>query len=115
MATKEELLANNVREYFSEGNSALKRKSNNAAVSLFFKTLAVLADWVILQREGLIPKSHTDRFRILEEKYPEIYEILDKDFPSYQDSYSISMTKETAEAIKNDVQKIAEKAGFKLD
>ena len=112
---KKELLAKNIREFYREGNNALQRKSYNSAASLFFKTLAVIADWHILQKEGFIPKSHTERFRTLEEKYPEIYKILDKDFPTYQDSYTISLLKETAEVIKDDVQKIAKKVGFELD
>lgn len=115
MVSKEELLAKNIREFYSEGNNALKRSSFNSATSLFFKALAVLADWLILHKEGFIPKSHTDRFRILEQKYPEIYQLLDRDFPAYQDSYNMVLTKEIAEALKNDVQTIAKKTGFNLD
>ena len=107
MDEKEALLANNVKEFYAEGNNAMKRKAYNSATSLFFKALAVLADWVILRKEGFVPKSHADRFRILEQKYPQIYELLDKDFPAYQESYSISLTKEKAEVIEKDVQKVA--------
>lgn len=109
------LLAKNIKEFYSEGNNALQRSAYNSAASLFFKALAVLADWLILRKEGFIPKSHTERFRILELKYPEIYQVLDKDFPAYQESYTISLTKEKAEVIKGDVRKVAKKAGFNLD
>lgn len=117
---KKELLANNVKEFYREGNSALQRSSFNSAASLFYNALAVIADWHIFQKEGFIPKSHTDRFRILEQNYSEIkldliYKILDKDFPAYQDSYSISLQKETAEVIKDDIRKVANKVGFELD
>ena len=112
---KEELLAKNIKEFYAEANNALQRRSYNSATSLFFKALAVMADWLILRREGFIPKSHADRFRILEERYPDVYEVLDRDFPAYQDSYSIILTKETAEVLKDDVKNIAEKAGFGLD
>lgn len=115
MVEKEDLLAKNIVEFYNEGNMAFKRKSYNSATSLFFKALAVLADWLILHKEKLIPKSHTERFRILEQRYPMVYQILDKDFPVYQDSYTIVLTKETAEVIKEDVKKVAEKIGFKLD
>ena len=115
MPTKEELLASNIKEFYGEGMNALKRKAYNSAASLFFKALAVLADWHILLKEGFIPKSHTDRFRILEQKYPQIYALLDKDFPAYQESYSISLSKETAEVIENDVRAVAKETGFKLD
>ena len=115
MNAKEELLAKNIREFYAEGNNSLKKGSYNSAASLFFKALAVLSDIIILREKGFIPKSHAERFRILEQSYPEVYAIIDKDFPSYQDSYSLSISRGVAEVIKNDVHKIAKKAGFKLD
>ena len=111
---KEIFLAKNINEFYSEGINALKRNSHNSATSLFFKALAVLADWIILTKEGFIPKNHSERFRILEKKYLEVYHILDKDFPAYQDSYSISLNKSMAEVIKNDVERIAKMCKFKL-
>ncbi len=89
MTNKEESLTKSVKEFYSEGNLALIRDSYNSAASLFFKALAVLADWIILRDKGFIPKSHTDRFRILEQDYLEIYELLDQDFPVYKNSYTI--------------------------
>ena len=73
MNQKEAYLQRNIREYYSEGNNVLGRGSYNTAVSIFFKALAVLADFIILADEGFIPKSHTERFRILKTRYPEIY------------------------------------------
>ena len=110
-----ELLSKNIREFYNEGNNSLTRKSYNSAASLFFKALAVLADWYILSKEGFIPKSHSDRFRILQEKYHNVYLMLDKDFPTYQKSYSISVSKEEVEVLKHDVETIAEETEFKLD
>lgn len=115
MNERETILAKNIKEFYNEGNNALQRGAYNSATSLFFKALAILADWLILHKEEFIPKSHTDRFRILELRYPEIYKVLDKDFPAYQESYTITLTKETAEVIKSDVKKVAEKTGFELD
>jgi len=112
MDKKEEMLMQNIKEFYSEGNSAFDRGSFNTATSLYFKALAVLADWIILKKEGFIPKNHTDRFRILEQKFPEIYDLLDKDFPAYQDSYSLSLDKDTAKVLKDDFKKIAQKVGF---
>lgn len=53
---------------------------------LYFKALVALADLYIFNETGKTPSSHTDRFRISEEKFPEVYDLLDKDFPFYQDS-----------------------------
>ena len=101
MDSKEGILSKNIREFYAEGNSSLKKGSYNSAASLFFKALAVLSDMVILQQKGFIPKSHAERFRILEQSYPDIYAIMDKDFPLYQDSYSLSISKALAKVIKN--------------
>ena len=57
-----------------------------------------------------MPSSHTNRFRIAQEKYPEIYDILDKDFPFYQDSYTKKMNKEAAEVLKEDAERIKKMA-----
>lgn len=115
MHEKEAILAKNIKEFYTEANAAMQRKAYNSATSLFFKALAVLADWLILKKEGFIPKNHAERFRILQMKYPEIYQILDKDFPAYQESYTLTLTKEIAEVIKGDVRKVAKKTGFALD
>ncbi len=115
MIQETELLAKNIKEFYKEGNNSLSRESFNSAASLFFKALAVLVDWHLLSKEGFIPKSHSDRFRILQKKYNEVYTILDKDFPTYQKSYNINISKEEAEVLKDDVKTIAEKVGFKLD
>ncbi|MBU3913406.1 MAG: hypothetical protein KKE50_04920, partial [Nanoarchaeota archaeon] len=57
---------------------------------------------------GKIPTSHSDRFRILELKYPEIYKLLDKNFSFYQDSYRIKLNKETCEVLRNDTEQLIE-------
>ncbi len=114
MDEKEDLLWRNIKEFYSEGKNAFERAAYNSATSLFFKALAVLADWLILQKDGFIPKSHAERFRILKQRHPEVYGVLDKDFPAYQDSYTISLTKETAEVMLKDVRETAKKIGFEL-
>ena len=55
-----------------------------------------------------MPSSHSDRFRTIEENYPAIYKILDRDFPFYQDSYTKKMDRESAELLKDDIGKIKE-------
>lgn len=114
MQSAKELLAGNINEFYKLGLLALEQKANNSAVSLFFKALAVLGDLWILQKEGFVPKSHSERFRILQAKYPKIYAILDKDFPAYQESYKIRLSEELAEVLQHDVQQLAKEVGFSL-
>jgi len=108
MGDKEEILKDNIKEYIDFGERALNEKKFNSATTLFFKAISARIDLFILKKEGFVPSSHTHRFRIVQEKYPEIYEIIDKDFPFYQDSYTKKMNKEVVEVLKEDAERIKE-------
>tara|TARA_Y100000034_G_scaffold48575_1_gene59988 strand:+ start:2062 stop:2400 length:339 start_codon:yes stop_codon:yes gene_type:complete len=112
MSEKEKILIENFNEYFNLGLSAFKDAKYNSATTLFFKALVALCDLYILKKEGHVPSSHTNRFRILEEKFPKIYKIVDRDFPFYQDSYTHKMDKESAELLKEDAEKIKKILGI---
>ena len=107
MDEKERILKENVQEYMDFAEYAFKAQKYNSATTLFFKGICAAVDLFILKKEGAAPSSHTSRFRIAQEKYPELYDILDKDFPFYQDSYTHKMDRETAEVLKEDAQRIA--------
>jgi len=108
MDTKERILIENFTEYYGEGVRAFKLNKYNTATTLLFKAIVALSDLLIMRKEGVVPSSHSERFRILEEKYGEIYTIIDRDFPFYQDSYTKKMDKESAKLLKEDVEKIKE-------
>ena len=111
---KEEILEKTAKEYFSSAKGEFVKEKYNSAVVLFFKALVALIDFYVSQNTGETPSSHNSRFKITREKFSDVYEILDKDFPFYQDSYHIIMTKELAEVIKEDAEKLAEKTGIEL-
>lgn len=112
--TKEEILEKAAKEYFNSANDELKKERNNSAVVLFFKALVAFTDLYIYQQISRTPSSHTERFKIAEENFPEVYNLLDKNFPFYQDSYIQIMSKELAEVIKNDAQTMAKKTNIIL-
>ena len=111
---KIDILEKSAREYFSSGEDELLKGRYNAALVLFFKALIALVDLYILQNIEDTPSSHTERFRICQEKFPEVYDLIDKDFPFYQDSYIQIINKEIAEVIKNDAKIMAKKTKIKL-
>lgn len=106
MDEKEKILRNNIEEYLTFAEYALKQGKYNSATTLFFKALCAGVDLFLLKNEGKVPSSHTDRFRLVQEKYPDIYKIMDRDFPFYQDSYTKKMSEEAAELLKEDAEKI---------
>ena len=111
---KEEILINNSKEYFCSGEEELKKFRYNSSVVLFFKSLIALADLYLLKKTGEVPSSHSSRFRTLQEKFPEVYNLVDKDFPFYQESYVQLMSKELAEVIKDDAKVMARKTEVEL-
>ena len=111
---KEDIFKKTAEEYFMSGKDEFNKGRYNSAVVLFFKCLVALADLLVLRKTGKSPSSHGERFNVTKNSLSEVYDLLDKDFPFYQDSYNIVMTKELAEVIENDARKLAEKAEFKL-
>jgi|SRR3989344_7497264 len=111
---KEEILASTGKEYFEEGIASLNRGKYNSSIVLFFKALVSYTDLFILNQTGKTPSSHNQRFQITKDKFPEIYNILDKDFPFYQDSYGKVISKELAEVVRDDAKFVATKAGIKI-
>jgi len=103
-----EILEQNAREYYKNALDAEKKQEYNSAVTLFFKAIASLSDLFVLVKEGKMPSNHNERFRILESKYKEVYNILDKDFPFYQDSYRTRLNKEISEVLKEDAKRLFE-------
>jgi hypothetical protein len=104
----DEDLWSNVNEYFTQAVKAEKDKAFNAAVVLYFKTIASLVDLFIYRKELIKLSNHTERFRLLRNKYREIYSLIDKDFSVYQESYKSRLSKEHVEVMKNDLRKLEE-------
>jgi len=111
---KEEILIKSGREYYSSGNDEFIKNRYNSAVVLYFKALISFTDLFILQMTGNTPSSHNERFKITSERFSEVYDLLDKDFPFYQSSYVQIMSKELAEVIKDDATTMAEKTKVKI-
>ncbi|MFT4310764.1 MAG: hypothetical protein ACMXYC_03975 [Candidatus Woesearchaeota archaeon] len=70
---------------------------------LYFKTLFALHDYMLLQKIGYAPKDHTERFRLLEEYFPDAYKVLDKEFNTYRDTYNNVTQKITCDRIRGEV------------
>jgi len=113
-AEKIKILEKTAKEYFESAKEEFNKSRYNSSVVLYFKSLVALADLFVLQETGETPSSHNERFRVTRDKFPEVYELLDKDFPFYQNSYFQIMSKELAEVIKNDAEIMAGKTKFKL-
>jgi hypothetical protein len=93
-------------EEFEGADEQLEKSRYKNAAILFSKALFALCDFLIYSKLNKLPKNHHERFRILEEYFPEIYSTVDNIFSHYTDAYSKPILKETCELIKNGIQKI---------
>jgi hypothetical protein len=111
---RKEILKKISLEYFEEGNKLFLQEHYNSSVVLFFKSLASFTDLFLLNKKGIIPSSHNERFNITKKEFSEIYDLLDKDFPFYQGSYNSIISKEIVEVVRDDARIIAKKSGIKI-
>lgn len=107
MVEREEILQANLQEYLQFGELAFKQQKFNSAATLFFKAICAAVDIYILKHSGFVPSSHNDRFRVVQERYPNLYELLDRDFPFYQNSYTQKLDQESAGVLRDDAYLLA--------
>ena len=107
-----EVLLKNLKEYLKYAIEAYKKENYNTAVTLFFKALVTICDIEIFKKMKMIPSSHENRFRTLENGFPYLYRIADKDFPYYTDSYRITISKRVVDLVKEDVEKLLKEFGL---
>ena len=93
-------LKENAKEFLDSGNDNLKKERNNAAISDFFKTTVILADYKIYEQLKILPKNHNHRFELLEKYFPKIYSKTSNLFKKYRDSYNNKTSKEDAIKVK---------------
>ncbi len=110
----EEALMQNIKEYMRNALEAKRKGEHNTAVTLFFKAMAGICDLYLLRKEGFLPSNHTQRFRLLESKYSDIYGIVDKDFSLYQDSYKLRLDFNSSGVMEKDVRKLSKITGIQV-
>jgi hypothetical protein len=99
MGTKDHIF-----QFKQSADTLYTAKDYTSATILYFKTWFALQDFILLEKIGQSPKDHTERFRLLQKKFPQSYEELDKEFSTYWDTYSKIIDKETCERVKGVVE-----------
>ena len=106
-------LTDNIKKVLNSADLIYKNEDYTSATILYFKVLFMVLDFIILKNTGATPKDHTERFRILEDKFPILYTLLDKYFKIYRSTYSASIDKKTCGEIKENVNKTIKE--FKIE
>jgi hypothetical protein len=105
MAQLGELENTFIEEYEGAKEQIEKQRYKNATI-LFSKALFALCDYLLFSKVQKLPKNHNERFRMLEEFFPNIYPIVDTIFTHYTDSYSKPILEETCKNIQDGIKKI---------
>ena len=108
----ESILKENIRGFLKSAELVYKTSDFTSATILYFKALFSILDLIILRGRGKIPKDHSERFRILELDYNELYIILDKLYPDYRDTYTVKINKEICHKIKENVERVVKEQKF---
>ena len=105
-------LIKNISTFLKSADLVYQTEDYTSATILYFKTLFSALDYVILKKEGKVPKDHEERFRILEIKFPSLYSVLNSIFRIYRATYRTSISKSDCERVRKNVREIIE--GYKI-
>jgi len=105
MTTLDEI-KENIKEYIEDADMLFERGRYNSALNLYFKALVGICDYIIFRDTRRLPRNHSERFRILENRYPDIYDIVDYHFTHYRRAYMKRAEKEWVEVLKDDVHNL---------
>lgn len=102
---KEDLIIN-ISNFKRSAEAVYRNGDYTSSAILYFKCVFVVLDLIILQKTGKTPKDHTERFSILREYFSELYFFLDKYYPVYRQTYSLTIDKLTCDEVKKNVERI---------
>ena len=107
-------LLKNAKKFLDSADIVYKSLDYTSATILYFKALFVIIDYIILSAQGKSPKDHAERFRILEKDFPGLYSLLDKYYPVYRDTYSLSIKKEVCNEVKRVIETVIKEHKIQL-
>jgi hypothetical protein len=108
-----EVIRNNFKKYFEWAEKAFNEKEYNVAVTLYFKALVEICDLELWRKHRKTGSTHAERFRLIENTSPELYEITDTLFTYYRDTYSKAISEKTAKTVRKGVQHAIKISGIK--
>lgn len=91
-----------------ESSIILKKYSKNKSITILLsKALFALTDFIIFKKYHKLPKNHSERFRILKEKFPLTYSVVDSLWDEYTNSYSKPALIDSIILLENGIKKVA--------
>jgi len=111
---QKELIISTLKEYLESAKDDESKGRIKSAITMYFKALIEICDFLIYNKILKIPFNHTNRFELLERFFPEIYRIVSPLFKIYRKTYSQEVTKEDLDNVKKGTFDILKKSNFNL-
>lgn len=110
----EENLKNKAKNYFILGVIAENLNMPSESATNFFKALFAVDDVALLEKINDKPKDHTERFNMLKENIPELYNITDRLFSTYRRTYTQDLEKEEVNLVKKRIMEAFKNAKISI-
>jgi len=105
-------LASNVKNFISSADLLYEKKDYTSSCILYFKALFVTLDYILLITGKGLPKDHTERFQKLKSSFLKLYINLEKLYPTYKTTYSLSTNKQKCKEIRDYVKQLVKEFGI---
>ena len=99
-------LVKNVKKFMSSADLLYERRDFTSSCILYFKTLFAVLDYILLITGKGLPKDHTERFNKLKKSFFKLYKNLEKFYPLYRSTYSLSINKEKCKEVRDYVKQL---------
>lgn len=108
---KEQLeeLENTFIEFYQSALWLIKQGKTKSALVLLTKSLFALLDYIIYADYAKLPENHSQRFRILEQKRPDLYSVADGVWGRYVDAYSKPTVEESVKLLQDAMRSVINK------
>ena len=107
-------MKNKAKNYFILGRIAENLNMPSESATNFFKALFAVDDVVLLDKINDKPKDHSERFKMLKENVPELYNITDRLFSIYRRTYTQDLEKEETSLVKKRVMEAFKNAKIRV-
>lgn len=110
----EKILEERAKNFFIIGIIAQRKYMNAESISNYFKSLFAICDLILYKKTKIIPSDHTERFVLLKEHDHFLYEILDKLFSTYRETYTKTLSSARVDHVKKKLEEVFRYANIEI-
>lgn len=106
MDEQKKIIISTISEFLESAKEDEEKKRIKSALTMYFKVIAELSDFLIYDQILKVPSNHTERYDLLKQFFPEIFKRTSPLFRIYRKTYSQVVEKYDLEKVKNEALKL---------